>query len=495
MSLDSPSSDNATTIQQIISLFNGLSTNFARRAAYHGLLNQLNSAEWCELRARIEQRTFQKDILGESPPEIALQIVQHLSVSDLHVLKRVSRRWHALLSSASTQRTVYCQWTNNSSAHLTTAQITRYAQRRLSLERGQPVAAAAAAAARRAVRVIDGQPSPHSTAPTPNTFAYAHGRLAWLSCPDLLLVHSIRNATRQQFCTENRDRFRLVGISNSVVVAISTRAYCHVWDLETEEHAWFRLPSLNVTGFVVRDNTVAVAYNSSMITESGDKIDSESVTYWDMWSRAAHTVENVPQVALLDLLPATKTLVVVHIELQETYRVCIKKYSMDGEGHAHRQRAVALSAVHRDWSLEILSRSWDINHYRFAVFFVQSPLNGTVTRSFQWVIATYDSQMDEISLHEFTWDDRPYHFLSAAAVDHNLLYYLREDGGRPALWISNTSAQPPHRAARGMDPRCYEADGFLLGDREFVLQIHQTETRAWPVDEDALANAELTADS
>ncbi|RAH40056.1 F-box domain protein [Aspergillus brunneoviolaceus CBS 621.78] len=491
MSLDSPSSDNATTIQQIISLFNNLSTNSARRAAYHELLNQLNSTEWCDLRACIKQRTFQKDILGESLPEIALQIVQHLSVSDLHVLRRVSRRWHALLSSASTKRTVYRQWTNNSSTHLTTTEITRYAQRRLYLERGQPVAAAAA---QRAVKVIDGQPNPHS-APTPNTFAYAHGRFAWLRSPDLLVVHSIRNSTRQQFCTENRDRFRLVGISNSVVVATSTRAYCHVWDLETEEHAWFRIPSLNVTGFAVRDNTVAVAYNSYTVTESGDKIDTEFVTYWDMWSRTAHTIENVPQVAVLDLLPATKTLVVVHIELLETYRVCIRKYSMDGEGHAHTQRAFPLSAVHRDWSLEMLSRSWDNNHYRFAVFFVQSPLNGAVTRSFQWIIATYDPQTDEISLHEFTWDDRPYHFLNAAAVDHNLLYYLREDGGRPALWVSNTSAQPPHRAARGMDPSCHDADAFFLGDREFVLQVHQTETRAWPVEDATLAHAEFTDDS
>ncbi|PYH47247.1 F-box domain protein [Aspergillus saccharolyticus JOP 1030-1] len=484
MSLHPTAIDNAT-VQQIIALFNSLSTQSARRAAYWGILDELNSPEWGDVRTHIKQRTFQKDILGESLPEIILQIVQYLSVSDLYVLQRVSRRWHSLLSSDSTRRTLYRLWTNESSAHLRAADFTRYAQRRIRLERGQP----AAYEPRSIVlhhRTLGGGRADFNSydIPSPATLAYAHGRYAWLRQPDVLVIDNIRNSTRQQLCTENRDRFQLVGISSSVVVAISTRAYCHVWSLGAEEHAWFRIPSSNVTGFAVRDITVAVAYRGSTLTESGERIDRDSVVYWDMRSRAAHTIENVPQVALLDLYPAKKSLIIVHVERQETYQVCVRKYSMDGQGQAYTQRSYASLKIPRDWSFETLSRSWDKSHHRFAVFFVQSPLDGTATRSFQWVIAAYDPQMDEVALHKFNWNDKPYHFLRAAVVDRNLLYYLREDHGSPALWISDLSAQPPHRATRAMFASYQEAGGFLLGDREFVLLAHQTGIQVWFFDDD-----------
>ncbi|RAL13640.1 F-box domain protein [Aspergillus homomorphus CBS 101889] len=466
MSLDSHPPNDATTAQQIICLFNCLSTNSARRAAYHGILDQLNSPEWCDVRARMAQRTFQKDILGESLPEVALQIVQYLRVTDLHVLQR---------------------WTNKFSTKLTAADFRRYAQRKLRLERGQPAHEPLSFDPVTPGTARDDGPN-YYRPPTPDTLAYADGRCAWLRSSDVIVVHDIRKATRQQFCTENRDRFRLLGLSECVIAAVSIRAFCHVWDLETQEHAWFRLPSSSLTGFAVRSSIVAVAYNSTKTIKPENRVNIESIMYWDMRSRTAHAIENVPNVVLLDLQPATKTLIIVHVEREETYQVCVRKYIMDGQGHAHIQRSYALPAVHRDWTLETVSRTWDSNHHRFAVFFIQSPLAKAPRRLFQWVIATYDPQTDGIGLHEFTWNDRPKYFLRAAAVDHNLLYYLREDHGTQAIWISDPSAHPPHRAAKAMDPSCRGKEGILLGDQEYVLLLHQMEAKVWPFRDDTLVN-------
>lgn len=57
---------------------------------YHRILDQLKPHEWRDVRTRINLRSFQKDILGQSPPEVAVQIAQYLDLSDLHVLQGVS---------------------------------------------------------------------------------------------------------------------------------------------------------------------------------------------------------------------------------------------------------------------------------------------------------------------------------------------------------------------------------------------------------------------
>lgn len=56
---------------------------------YHRILDLLNPHEWRDVQKRINQRSFQKDILAESPPEIAVQIAQYLDLSDLFILQRV----------------------------------------------------------------------------------------------------------------------------------------------------------------------------------------------------------------------------------------------------------------------------------------------------------------------------------------------------------------------------------------------------------------------
>jgi hypothetical protein len=44
--------------------------------------------EWRDVRDRMNQVSFQKDILGSLPMEIAVQIAQYLDLSDSYILRR-----------------------------------------------------------------------------------------------------------------------------------------------------------------------------------------------------------------------------------------------------------------------------------------------------------------------------------------------------------------------------------------------------------------------
>lgn len=56
---------------------------------YLGIMNELASDEWRELKARADAFSLQYDILGNLPLELAAQISEHLDVADMIRLRRV----------------------------------------------------------------------------------------------------------------------------------------------------------------------------------------------------------------------------------------------------------------------------------------------------------------------------------------------------------------------------------------------------------------------
>lgn len=45
--------------------------------------------EWRDVRDRMNQVSFQKDILGSLPTEVAVKISRYLDLSEIHIFRRV----------------------------------------------------------------------------------------------------------------------------------------------------------------------------------------------------------------------------------------------------------------------------------------------------------------------------------------------------------------------------------------------------------------------
>lgn len=201
-------------IQEIITRFKLLDTTSARRAAYHRIIDHLNLNEWRDVKERINERSFQKDVLGALPLEIALQVIQRLNLSDIHSLRRVSRRWCDILSWDFTCSVLFRQHTGASIDRLhgdIKSTLARYSKTRFHLEQGVPL-----------------EEFHLDTPVVSDIFAqgldYSHGRLVWSGGPDTaIVIHDLRSQEKKTLYTENRDRCYSICITEKMVSAITMR--------------------------------------------------------------------------------------------------------------------------------------------------------------------------------------------------------------------------------------------------------------------------------
>lgn len=75
--------------EEILLRFQNLRSKHARRAVYLSLLDELHLDELREVKTRIENMHFHRDILGSLPLEVAALVTSHLGVSDLVHLQLV----------------------------------------------------------------------------------------------------------------------------------------------------------------------------------------------------------------------------------------------------------------------------------------------------------------------------------------------------------------------------------------------------------------------
>lgn len=186
----------------------------ARRTAYHQIIDQLDPYEWRDVRKRINERSFQKDILGILPLEIAVQIIKYLSLNDAHLLRRVSKRWYDVLSSRSACSVLLRLYIGVSFTSLGDdfkSTLIHYSRRRRRLEHGNPLAE---------FRIN----LPFTTGQEILSLDYSDGRYAWLTDGDTtIVVYNLCTQKTQRFCARNRERLEKLRISEYIVAALSTR--------------------------------------------------------------------------------------------------------------------------------------------------------------------------------------------------------------------------------------------------------------------------------
>ncbi|KAL3436323.1 hypothetical protein BDV09DRAFT_165391 [Aspergillus tetrazonus] len=468
-----------SNIQEIIIRFKQLNTASARRTVYQQIIDQLNPHEWRDVQKRVNQRTFQKDILGSLPIEIAVQIIQYLDVNDVHLLQRVSRRWHEVLSSEPVCSVMFRQYTGGSLGSDFKSTFARYSRQRSRLEQGRPVAHV------------------QLDIPFSQDLDYCDGRYAWSADGGTtIVVFELCSRKTQRFCTENRERFERFRLSEDLVAAITVRGYCHAWDVRTEYTRSIRLPNTNLSHFVIGSFRVAVYYKNLRI----DSQEGGVVMHFDLrpGSPRTHRIQPVEELALLSLDKSSNFLTTIclkhHSNWDPSYipnrpRLHVVKYELHENGEASIACSYTLNLPSSS-DRTYLARDLPQYYKNMGVLYVSS----SSALSFVLPI-TYHPQTEQVCIHALL-DLRVADSLSMANVDNGILYWVRDDGGKQSIWISNPYAVTPLCASRGLDfdlPRALPDETplmghhcrLLTGDSRFVSMTDMSGTQVWCFEDDA----------
>ncbi|KAL4869342.1 hypothetical protein BDV12DRAFT_167955 [Aspergillus spectabilis] len=475
-------------IQEIVAQFRRLGAVAARRAAYHQIIDQLSSYEWRDVKNRINERSFQKDILGELPVELAMHIIRYLNLDDVHLLRRVSKRWHDLLSSETTCSVMFRLYTGCPLSNLESdfkSTFARYSRQRLRLEQGNP----------HRMSYIE---MPFLSELSPD---FSNGRFVYTTDNSTtIVVFDLSLGYSQRFCTKHREKFQKIRLSESIVAAITIRGYCHAWDLVTEKTHAIRLPNTNISLFITSGFRIAMCFRKLGMDGGEDTV----LLHYDLQSQKTHTIQHVPGLAFVSMNPSSKFLLMICLEpkrgrepnkASEGRRLRIVNYELNDDGE------IATASTHsQGLPLECAWMDVGIRYdlqddckNSMAILYAR-PASG-ISAGQRILPVTYHPQTDEICVHSLL-EHQVAHPLCIASVDKDILYWIRsEDGRRKDIWVSR-GADTPLYASRNMNlglPRD-PADGVslfththhvLLGDSRFVSMIDATGTRIWHFEETA----------
>ncbi|KAJ5201628.1 uncharacterized protein N7498_006291 [Penicillium cinerascens] len=272
-------------VQGILDRFRTL-PNSSRRDVYHGILDQLRRDEWRGVKERADQTSFECDILGNLPIEIAVLVTTHMNLADLLILQRVSRRWQEVLSSPIVQWAAVRAATGQDSAaqNFDRSSPAKLLKKRLRMERGQPTST---------FKLRSPFSIEYDVLMLSGGVGYFKNIYAWLDGRDgrtSVCILNLRSGKMDRVTTENRELLSELNISEKLVAVISRQGYCHVWDIETLEHKAFRLASLAYHHFLISGTKVLLAFLNYVV-------------HWSFDSGIARTTNVGPDVALLALDP------------------------------------------------------------------------------------------------------------------------------------------------------------------------------------------------
>lgn len=115
-------------------------------------------------------------------------------------------------------------------------------------------------------------PSPlspvHDTLMNLRGVGYVNGIYAWLEGSDgrtSVALLNLWTGRLARLTTDNREQLVELRMSETLVAVISTRGFCHVWNINTEEYKNFRLSSLQFKHFLVNGTKVALGYRDHLV--------------------------------------------------------------------------------------------------------------------------------------------------------------------------------------------------------------------------------------
>ncbi|OJJ46355.1 hypothetical protein ASPZODRAFT_1954253 [Penicilliopsis zonata CBS 506.65] len=249
----------------IVRSFAQLKTKEARRAAYEGVLRQLSSKEWREIKDISSKITLQTDIISLLPVELVALVTRHLSIVDVVILQRVSKQWKSILSSWDIRKSVLMGHQITIPKGITTLEeqemfFHRCARRRIALQRGRPFSVATYPHTMifDQLEVVDQDTKYEIT-------DYSSGICVGAFDRSICLWNWLEGVV-DVIHLENRQDIKAVRVTNKIFAAITSMGHCHVWDLETKaEIADIRLPSSAYNSFITNESALAIEINSDLI--------------------------------------------------------------------------------------------------------------------------------------------------------------------------------------------------------------------------------------
>ncbi|CAG8425489.1 unnamed protein product [Penicillium salamii] len=162
--------------------------------------------------------------------------------------------------------------------------------------------------------------------------SYCKGMLVFLY-DDRIVAQSVKTGAQKSFFTENRARNFEVKTSGRLLVRI-TAEHCHVWDIETEEHKSFPMPSDDYHETLVNGSSVMLYYSSGRIVHFS--FTSGIIRTVDLEHPVmVLSLHETGEFSIIDLLMAHedfRTDVSVGKEELNSYRLQVKRFSFQDHG-------------------------------------------------------------------------------------------------------------------------------------------------------------------
>ena len=266
------------------------------------LYHTLSKQQIRELKALLDTTDFRYDIIANLPTELVPLVFLHLDLGQSYQCRRVSRRWHELLSSEQVIKALLHPWTdtedlplrvpNGSSPH---SILDIQAEHQDAFRKGKPFSS---------MRI------PHGRDLTPGMdsliHAYSDGLLSWVerseNC-DRICLYELETGTLCHFMPPERESIDKIILSGKLLVAMTTSARCYIWTHRTTNQPYsLRLPSRCQIAYHLSDSLFVLLQFQPDLTKPFTYSHSEIIV-WKMQDFAVGEPCDVPLHAGVSMIP------------------------------------------------------------------------------------------------------------------------------------------------------------------------------------------------
>ena len=235
-------------------------------------------------------------------------------------------------------------------------------------------------------------------------------------------------------------------------------------------------------------------------------------------SHTARTIAVAPYLGYMALNAATKTLTTVHLEARNRAvrtdtafdsQLRVVRHLLGDSSHPGRLPSYTLDLPttedHQDVKIGSPDEGSSFSD-RIGTFSILAT-DRQPSASYSVVAVSYDAPTDQVNLHVLHPEHTPFFPLCMTAVDQNILYYLKNDNGKPQIAVSNPAATVSHRLSKHMNPQLpreatnrvysHTTRFALRGDDEYTLMIDENGLKMWSFNEtndpsDAIKSLDLS---
>lgn len=339
---------------------------------------------------------------------------------------------------------------------------------------------------------------------------YSNGVCAWLDRADdrtSLILLNLDSQKRTRLTTENRENLFELRMSNTLVAAVSTRAYCHVWDVLTHDCKSFRIPSQHFKHFLAHGRNIAFSFDGSIV-------------HWRFDEALARTVPVGANIALLALHPSGGEFTLTRFcawsaeeegdgstkafppdspsaVLARRYYLLTEKFSLDDAGvflsaHSHEQEFPLQRLAEYEW----LSTRWHYHEIHrgqsTAVMYGQGDLftarsDGYSKNDRGRLYLSLGPTNDRIAINILPGFS--IHPPTMSCIDPGVLYAISDDLRGMVIMKARTVDSPSSAhlwyqdKVKSQEEEDYEGCLFIIGDNKFVVLFYDEDILVWILDE------------